>query len=173
MKMKGKKKWIIIAVIVVLAVFGALGGGSDKAPKERADAPDEVSETSEDQAADTGKDQAAEDDNEEAEVQEEEAADTGSDSKSDAPDGVSPELVEFLDSYEAFMDEYCEFMKNYNESDPTQLLKYASLMEKYYEFSEKAEAWDEGNMTDEETLYYIKVMNRVNEKLLETEAAMG
>ena len=46
-------------------------------------------------------------------------------------------------------------------------------MEKYYEFSEKAEAWDEEDMTDEETLYYLKVMNRVNEKLLEIEEAMG
>lgn len=174
MKMKGKKKWIIIAVIVVLAVFGALGNkDKDKALGSDAEPPAAQTEEQSDYEATTGEDQAAEDDTEEVEVHEEEAAGTGSYSTSDAPEGVSPELVEFLDSYEAFMDEYCEFMKNYNESDPTQLLKYASLMEKYYEFSEKAEAWDEENMTDEETLYYIKVMNRVNEKLLETGIAVG
>ena len=43
-----------------------------------------------------------------------------------------------------------------------------SLMKKYYEFSEKAEAWEEEEMTDEESLYYLKVMNRVNEELYET-----
>ena len=161
--MKGKKKWIVIAIIVLLAIFGALGGkGSDKAP---ADNPGEA-ETAE---TEVNEEQTVEEEEEQpAETTEPEEEQT-----SDVPEGVSPELVEFLDSYEAFMDEYCEFMKNYNESDPTQLLKYASIMEKYYEFSEKAEAWDEEDMTDEETLYYLKVMNRVNEKLLETEAAMG
>ena len=161
--MKGKKKWIVIAIIVLLAIFGALGGkGSDKAP---ADNPGEA-ETAE---TEVNEEQTVEEEEEQpAETTEPEEEQT-----SDAPEGVSPELVEFLDSYEAFMDEYCEFMKNYNESDPTQLLKYASIMEKYYEFSEKAEAWDEDEMTDEESLYYLKVMNRVNEKLLETGVAVG
>ena len=161
--MKGKKKWIVIAVIVLLTIFGALGGkGSDKAP---ADNPGEA-ETAE---TEVNEEQTVE----EEEEQPAETTEPEEEQRSDAPEGVSPELVEFLDSYEAFMDEYCEFMKNYNESDPTQLLKYASIMEKYYEFSEKAEAWDEDEMTDEESLYYLKVMNRVNEKLLETGVAVG
>ena len=161
--MKGKKKLIVIAIIVLLAIFGALGGkGSDKAP---ADNPgeDETAET------EVNEEQTVE----EEEEQPAETTEPEEEQRSDAPEGVSPELVEFLDSYEAFMDEYCEFMKNYNESDPTQLLKYASIMEKYYEFSEKAEVWDEDEMTDEESLYYLKVMNRVNEKLLETGVAVG
>ena len=168
--MKGKKKWIVIGVIVLLLIFGALGGkNSDKAPADNGDTSQaesaEVAEQAEEATEEQTEDEQAEEAAETTEPEEEQT--------SDVPDGVSPELVEFLDSYEAFMDEYCEFMKNYNESDPTQLLKYASIMEKYYEFSEKAEAWDEEDMTDEETLYYLKVMNRVNEKLLETEAAMG
>lgn len=161
--MKGKKKWIVIVVIILLAIFGTLGGkGSDKAP---ADGPGET-ETAEAEVNES-------ETNEDAEEQPADTAEPEEEQTSDAPDGISPELVEFLDSYEAFMDEYCEFMKNYNESDPTQLLKYASIMEKYYEFSEKAEAWDEETITDEETLYYLKVMNRVNEKLLETGVAVG
>lgn len=168
--MKGKKKWIVIGVIVLLLIFGALGGkNSDKAPKDNGYTSQaesaEVAEQEEEATEEQTEDEQAEEAAETTEPEEEQT--------SDVPEGVSPELVEFLDSYEAFMDEYCEFMKNYNESDPTQLLKYASIMEKYYEFSEKAEAWDEEEMTDEETLYYLKVMNRVNEKLLETEAAMG
>lgn len=157
--MKGKKKWIIIGVIVLIAIFGALG--NDDAPKTDEAA---VTEQTEDQK--NAADVSAEDE-EQTEAQagpEESNAETDS-AGTDAPDGVSPELKEFLDSYEAFMDEYCEFMKTYDESDSAALLKYADLMAKYYDFSEKAEAWDEDNMTDEESLYYLKVMNRVNEKL--------
>ena len=170
--MKGKKKWIVIAVIVLLAIFGALGGkGSDKAPGDNTDTSQTEAAEVEEQAAE---DEKADEPAETAEPEEEQTSGAPEEEKmSGAPEGVSPELVEFLDSYEAFMDEYCEFMKSYNESDPAQMLKYAALMEKYYEFSKKAEAWDEENMNDEETLYYIKVMNRVNEKLLETGAAVG
>ncbi len=170
--MKGKKKWIVIAVIVLLAIFGAPGGkGSDKAPGDNTDTSQTEAAEVEEQAAE---DEKADEPAETAEPEEEQMS--GAPEKeqtSGAPEGVSPELAEFLDSYEAFMDEYCEFMKSYNESDPAQMLKYAALMEKYYEFSKKAEAWDEEDMTDEETLYYIKVMNRVNEKLLETGIAVG
>ena len=193
--MEGKKKWIVIAVIVLLALFGAMGGkGNYKTPEDKAGASQTEAAGSGELAADTGADeqatgagaeeqapgssqtgsagtdgQAAED----VSGKIAEAAGSEEDHKSDVTGGISPELVEFLDSYETFMDEYCEFMKSYNESDPVQLLKYASLMEKYYEFSKKAEAWDEEEMTDEETLYYLKVMNRVNEKLLETGVAVG
>lgn len=38
--------------------------------------------------------------------------------------------------------------------------------------SKEAEAWDEEDMTDEESLYYLKVMNRVNEKLYAAGIAM-
>ena len=160
---KGKKKWIIIGVIAVLVIFGALGKGD----KDKTPAPDP-----EQPAAQT---------EEHAEEQAEEAVDTEPAGEAapvtEAPEteqveGVRPELVEFLDSYEAFMDEYCDFMTNYNESDAAQLLKYASLMEKYYDFAKKAEAWDEEDMTDEESLYYLKVMNRVNEKLYAAGIAM-
>ena len=164
MKMKkGKKKWIIIAVIVVLALFGAMGNkDKDQTPAPAAEQP--VAQTEE--QAEEQAEEAVETEPAEEAVSETEAPET------EQVEGVRPELVEFLDSYEAFMDEYCDFMTNYNESDATQLLKYASLMEKYYDFSKKAEAWDEEDMTDEESLYYLKVMNRVNEKLYAAGIAM-
>ena len=155
--MKGKKKWIIIGVIVLMAIFGALG--NDDTPKTDEAASAEQTEEQE-SAADVSTEA-----EEQAESEESNAEAEADSAGTDAPDGISPELKEFLDSYEAFMDEYCEFMKNYDESDSAALLKYADLMKKYYDFSEKAEAWDEENMTDEESLYYLKVMNRVNEKL--------
>ena len=172
MKKKGKKKWIIIVVIVVIALFGAVGGrGSDKADLE----DDKTQDAAEQTVIDEGEEveTADEDAGENAAADEAEKDADANDVNELAPDGIRPELKEFLDSYEAFMYEYCEFMLSYDSNDTSQLLKYASLMEKYYEFSEKAEAWDEEDMTDEEILYHLKVMNRVNEKLLETEVALG
>ena len=164
MKMKkGKKKWIIIGVIAVLVIFGALSN-DDKDKAQVSESEQLVAQTEE--QAEEQAEEAVETEPAEEAVPETEAPET------EQAEGVRPELVEFLDSYEAFMDEYCEFMTNYNESDAAQLLKYASLMEKYYDFSKKAEAWDEEDMTDEESLYYLKVMNRVNEKLYAAGIAM-
>ena len=84
-------------------------------------------------------------------------------------------LFEICDYLGVSPKEFFEFtepeIKNYDESDATQLLEYASLMAKYSDFAEKAEAWDEEEMTDEELVYYVKVINRVNEKLLEAGVA--
>ena len=169
-KKKGSKKWIIIIVILVLAIFGAVsGGGKDAKPEDpgEAAAPAEQSDPGEQETE--AEAPADESDAPETETETDEPAQT-EEPEANA-DGISPEHKEFLDSYEAFMDEYCEFMKNYDESDATQFLEYASLMAKYSDFAEKAEAWDEEEMTDEELIYYVKVMNRVNEKLLEAGVA--
>ncbi len=82
---------------------------------------------------------------------------------------VSPQLKEFLDSYEACMDEYCEFMKKYNENpnDLEMLSDYNTLLQKYTEFMQKAEQYDTDKMSKEEAKYYMDVMNRVNKKLLD------
>ena len=70
------------------------------------------------------------------------------------------------------MDEYCAFMESYDSSDAAALLKYSSLMAKYAEFAKKADEWNSRAMNDAETLYYVQVMNRVNEKLLKVSAGM-
>jgi len=86
---------------------------------------------------------------------------------------ISPDLKEFLDSYEAVMDEYCEFMKDYNPSDMTMLVKYTELMQKYIEFAQKAEALNKETMNTKEALYYSEVMLRVSKKLLEVSSSTG
>lgn len=84
--------------------------------------------------------------------------------------GMRPEFKEAMDSYEAFFDEYCGFMKKYiasNGSDMSLLLDYASYMSKYAEMMEDFEAWESEEMNNAETAYYIQVQNRINQKLLE------
>lgn len=84
-------------------------------------------------------------------------------------DGMRPEFKEAIDSYEAFFDEYCEFMKKYNESpdDLTLLTQYAEYIAQYTDTMSKMEALDNGEMNDAESKYYIEVTSRINQKLLE------
>ena len=79
--------------------------------------------------------------------------------------GVDPELKEFLDGYEVFMNEYCDFMQNYDSSDTEMLLQYLELMQKYADFAEKAELYDSDTMSVADSEYYLEVMTRVNAKL--------
>lgn len=84
-------------------------------------------------------------------------------------DGMRPEFKDAMDSYEAFYDEYCEFLKKYNEnsSDLALLAQYAEMLAKAYDVDEKLEEWDDGTMNDAETKYYLEVNSRVLQKLAE------
>ena len=81
---------------------------------------------------------------------------------------IRPEVKEAIDAYEAFVDEYCEFMKKYSESDGTDLsilTDYFTFMSKLENYSDKMDAMED-DLTDAEYWYYIEVLNRCNEKML-------
>ena len=84
-------------------------------------------------------------------------------------DGMRPEFKAAMDSYEAFYNEYCEFMKKYmeNPTDLTLLGEYADMISKSTEMNQTFEAWNEADMNDAELAYYLEVNNRVAQKLLE------
>lgn len=85
-------------------------------------------------------------------------------------DGMRPEFKSAMDSYEKFFDEYIAFMEKYSESDGTDLsliTDYADFMNKYAEYMEELEAWEDEDLNEAETIYFVKVQNRINEKLLE------
>ena len=65
------------------------------------------------------------------------------------------------------MNQYCDFMETYDQSDANALLEYASLMNKYTEFASKVEKYDETNLSTEDYKYYIDVMSRVNKRLID------
>ena len=83
---------------------------------------------------------------------------------------IRPEVKEFLDAYEACMDEYVEFMQKYMNADPTSMVSmmgdYYSVLARYTEFAEKIDAFDESELTNAELAYYLEVTNRVSQKLL-------
>ncbi|MBQ9327940.1 MAG: hypothetical protein IJ225_05335 [Solobacterium sp.] len=83
--------------------------------------------------------------------------------------GIRPEVKDAIDSYEAFIDEYIEFMEVYESTDnPASLLmEYASYMKKLSDMEQEMDALDDTDLTDEESLYYAEVVLRCDQKLLQ------
>ena len=83
--------------------------------------------------------------------------------------GIRPEFKKAMDSYEAFFDEYCEFMKNYTTSSSLESLnEYLDFLEQYAETMEALEEIENDNLSTAELAYYTATMNRILEKLSET-----
>lgn len=133
--------------------------------------PDEVKpdgttpETDNEAPSEAEQEESTEEATEEAVETEEQSSDT-----SNLIDGMRPEFKQAMDSYEAFMNEYCDFMKKYEESDGTDLgllADYTEYMSKYAKVVEDFEAWDSEEMNMAETAYYLDVQTRISKKLLE------
>jgi len=74
-----------------------------------------------------------------------------------------------LESYEAFYDEYIEFMDKYYTTDNaslTMLADYSKMLIKYEDFNKKYDELDDGTFTEAEEKLYIDTQLRVNNKLL-------
>lgn len=91
--------------------------------------------------------------------------------ESDSPIDVliRPEIKEAIDSYEAFMNEYYDFMVKFNENpgDLTLLTEYTDYITRYTEAMDKIDDIGEKDLTDPELVYYMDTIDRVNKKLLE------
>lgn len=81
--------------------------------------------------------------------------------------GMRPEFKEAMDNYEAFYDEYCAFMKKYNENptDMGLLTEYLGMVERLGEMDEAFRVWDDGTLNNVELEYYLEVTNRVLQKM--------
>ena len=87
--------------------------------------------------------------------------------------GLRPEFKAAMDSYEAFYDEYVDFMQKYakNPTDLTLLADYADFMSKAADMDKTFDAWESDNLSTEELAYYIEVNARIQQKLLEVAGA--
>lgn len=84
--------------------------------------------------------------------------------------GIRPEVKEFLDSYEAFMFEYADFIEKYTSAGPENIMgimgDYTEMLKRYAEFSEKIDEFDTDDLNSAELAYYLDVTNRVQQRLL-------
>ena len=87
-------------------------------------------------------------------------------------DGVSPEFKQYMDSYEAFFDEYLAFMASMDEEGDGfgVLLRYAEMMERYAEVMDSLDDIDEEELSTADEIYYLEVLSRIERKLLEASA---
>ena len=152
----------VLAVIVIAGLAGRSGTKTQTKPTARQAAS---AATSAPQA--TARPTAAPTAEPEAEPTEEPAPEPQT---AAAENEIRPEVKEFLDAYEACMDEYVEFMQKYLNADPTSMVSmmgdYYSILARYTEFAEKIDAFDESELTNAELAYYLEVTNRVSQKLL-------
>ncbi len=84
-------------------------------------------------------------------------------------DLIRPDVKEAIDSYEAFIDEYCDFMKKYASSEnPLTLMgEYADYLQKLTEMGEKFGELEDDDLTVAENAYYTEVLLRCQKKLLD------
>ena len=84
-------------------------------------------------------------------------------------DGMRPEFKAAMDSYEAFYDEYCDFMSKYNENptDLELLAKYGVMMAKLVDMDAKFSDWADDDLNDAELKYYLEVTNRIAQKIID------
>lgn len=81
--------------------------------------------------------------------------------------GIRPEFKEAMDKYESYMNEYVNFMKQDHTYSAAWLDQYNAVLHKYSEAMEALDKVESSSMTNEENLYYLDVLTRVNKKLLE------
>lgn len=95
--------------------------------------------------------------------------------KTDAPDQntVRDDIKEAIDSYESFIDEYCEFMQTYDTSDMTMLSEYSDLVQKEIKMSKEFKEIENKDLTDAEAVYYSEVSLRCSQKLMEAASKMN
>ena len=63
------------------------------------------------------------------------------------------EFKEAMDSYEAFIDKYVEFMETYDENDASMMMKYLEFVDSYYDMTAKFDAWESEDLNDAELSY--------------------
>ena len=94
---------------------------------------------------------------------------------------VTPEFKEMMDSYEAFMNQYCDFMVKYTNAtssgDSATLLAmtadYASLVQQELDWASEIDGVDESTLSPADDAYYLEVQGRVLKKLGETGVSLS
>ncbi len=86
---------------------------------------------------------------------------------------IDPEFKELVDSYEAHMDIYFEFMKTYDENDKSQEDEFWEVLDGYTTIDKALKEWEKKGLNADEQAYYEEALDRVGEKQLEADIAKG
>ncbi len=168
---KRKKAKGIFAILVVglMIMFTSGCGGKTSVPSEL-DSSVVTSETETSKNDESSKIEQSSKKEESSKAQEsskKEEVPKQEDESQKTDNNVSTNFKETMDSYEAFIDEYVEFMNKYQESDDTaaMLADYSEFVSKYKDYATKIGEINEDELSAADLAYYIEVTGRVNSKL--------
>lgn len=89
---------------------------------------------------------------------------------------VTPEFKEYIDSYEAFYDDYIEFMKKYSSDDANvteMMIDYTDMLSELSNWTEAIEKMDESTLSTADDTYFILVTLRIEKKLLDANISLS
>ena len=158
--------YIVIAVIIVLAIFGRLKSSlskkTDSAPVTTTTVT--VSQT-EAETETTSRTTTVKKEMTEKETTDPESEETEEDEeKEEEPSrtGIRKDFKDFWDSYVKFMDTYVDAMKNPDSAN------YIRVLADYAEFTDKATDWeDSDDLSDEEIKYMTAAQAKITAKYVE------
>ena len=78
---------------------------------------------------------------------------------------VDPDFKAALDGYEIIIDDYINFMNDYDETNPEMIDAYFEYLKKYVDVMDKIEQIDADNLSEADALYYIDFTARIYKKL--------
>ncbi len=159
-----RKKWIIgMLTISMIAVMGGCSGTENNSS----------SETVETSAVETSVEESSEEESSLTETSAEESSieETLENSDVETSGDIRPDVKEAIDSYESFMNQYCDFMNNYDATDLSMLSEYSELMAEYATATAKFEKIEDEDLNDAELAYYLEVSNRISQNLLAVSSA--
>lgn len=158
----------IVALVVVASLVGCGGKKSSKAKEAEGAQTEQTAQQQAQPAAEEKKEPASQEpaqaqpETPEPAPQEQPAANAVDETL------IRPEFKEAMDSYEAFFDEYIDFMNRYKEN-PTNaelLMQYADMLNRESTMLKEFDDWEkQGDMTTAETAYYLEVHARIYQKL--------
>lgn len=159
-------KFVIIA-IVLLAVLKACFGKDDK-PEPKHEEPQVVEKQEDPKPVEEQPQEVVEEPEPELEEVPEEPQEEVVDQN-----GIRPEFQKSMEAYEAFFDEYVEFMNAFKQDSTnlSMITKYSEFLAKYEKAMSEMEKIDETKLTDAEDKLFLETQLRINNKL--TQAAIN
>lgn len=84
---------------------------------------------------------------------------------------IRPEFKEMLDNYEVFVNDYCDFLEQFEATDDAGKLEmmneYSEITTKYYDTAASMQEISQEDLTADEMSYYAEVMGRCSARMIQ------
>lgn len=160
-----KKLLVILGLCFAVGLSGtACGSNSSARASEDTIIEESIDDSDNSEEVETEVEDTGDTSDDEAETDEQTEEET--EAESTDLEGIRPEFKEAMDSYESFMNEYCEFMSKLEESnyDSSLMDEYNDYVDKYADVMNSFSKIGTEEMSDEEAKYYSDVNLRMLEK---------